>query len=173
MKREDVEAVWRARLFAHPAHYAGSIFDNLRLSQYLVSRRLVPFFQDSARLPVLAEPYPRDDGSQSSALFRRTGLVVPEQQPPPENTPLGINVAWALLRMFVVWGLAAVGIWQLSRLVPEMVIAIGLLGMLFVLTLAATSTVDIRDLLPFVPLVYLTQAVGLTWLIEAMVARTR
>jgi hypothetical protein len=52
-------------------------------------------------------------------------------------------------------------------------IAVGMLGLLFVLTLAATSTVDSRELLPFVPLVYLAQAVGLTWIIEAMVSRSR
>jgi hypothetical protein len=173
MKREDVDEVWRGRLLAHPGQYVASILDNLRLTHYLVGRRLVPFFQDGGRLPVQAEPFPRDDGGPASTLFRRTGLLVSEQQPPPENVSIGAEAARALLRLIAAWGLALVGIWQLSRLVPELVIAIGLLGVLFVLTLAATGTVDIRELLPFVPLVYLTQALGLTWIVEAMLARSR
>jgi hypothetical protein len=173
MAREDVEAIWKGRVLAHPLQYLGSIVNDLRLTQYLAARQLVPFFANVEPRPLFAEPFPPDDGSPASTMFRRTGLLVSDQPATADSASLGTETARALLRMVVTWGLLALGVWQLGRLAPVVTIAIGLLGVLYVLTLAATSTVDIRELLPFVPLVYIAQAVGLTWIVEAIVARHR
>ncbi len=173
LKREDVLAVWQGRLLARPFLYVGSILDNLRLTHYLIARRLVPFFLDLGHMSLFVEYFPRDDGSPAAALFRRTGLLVMEQQPFPANYPVAVEAAWALLRLATVWGLAGLGVWQLGRRMPELTIAMTILGALFVLTTAATNTADVRYVLPFVPLVYLAEAIGLAWLVEAMVARSR
>jgi hypothetical protein len=173
LKREDVLAVWQGRLLARPFQYVGSILDNLRLTHYLIARRLVPFFLDLDHMSLFVEYFPRDDGSPAATLFRRTGLLIGEQQPFPANYPLQVEAAWALLRLLAVWVLAGLGVWQLGRRLPELTVAMTILGVLFLLTTAATNTADVRYVLPFVPLVYLAQAIGLAWLVEVMVVRTQ
>jgi hypothetical protein len=168
INREDVLAVWQGRLLAHPIEYVGSILGNLRLTHYLIARRLVPFFLDLGHLSLFVEYFPRDDGSPAATLFRRTGLLVMDQQPFPANYPFEVETTWAVLRLLAVWGLAGFGVWQLGRRLPELTIAMTILGLLFVLTTAATNTADIRYVLPFVPLIYLAEAVGLVWLVEAV-----
>jgi hypothetical protein len=173
IKREDVLAVWQGRLQAHPLLYVGSILDNLRLTHYLIARRLVPFFLDLDHLSLFVEYFPPDDGSPAASLFRRTGLLVLEQQPFPANYPLEVETAWAVLRLVAVWGLTGLGVWQLGRRLPELTIALATLGVLFVVTTAATNTADIRYVLPFVPLVYLAEAIGLVWIVESVVDAVR
>jgi hypothetical protein len=166
---EDVRAVWRERLRSHPFQYALSVLNDLRLGHYFVARPFVPFFPNLDRVPIFRAPYPPDDGSLRSTLFRWTGLSVLEQEPYPANYPLQIETLYALIRVVAVWTLVAIGLWQVSVQSRGITVAIVTLFGLYVLVTAATSTIDARDVLPFVTLIYLAEAVGLAWLAQLLV----
>lgn len=167
---EDVQAVWLARLRAHPFRYLGSVLEDLRLGHYLLARTIVPFFLDLDRVPLFRVLYPQDDGSERSRLFRQTGLTVLEREPYPASFPLQTEALQAALRVLAVWGLIALGVWQLGRRYPGQTATLTTLAALFVLMTAATNTVDARYLLPFMPLVYLAQAAGLVWIARSLLA---
>jgi hypothetical protein len=166
---EDVRAVWRERLRSRPHVYVLSVLDDLRLSHYLVARALVPFFLDVDRLPLDRVPYPKDEDGPRSTVFRWTGLMVMDQPPFPATFPLQIEIVLALIRVLAVWGLLAIGLWQVYLQSRGITVTVMILFAMFLLVTAATSTVDARTVLPFVMLIYLAEAVGVAWVAQLLV----
>jgi hypothetical protein len=173
MRLEDVAAVWRDRLLAHPGRYLLSVWDDLRLGHYLLARTMVPFVLDLDRVPLFQVLYPPDDGSPRSQVFRRTGLILLEREPYPAMFPVQVEVAQAILALVAVWGLSGLGVWQLGRIAPGLTATFAVLGLLLVLMTAATNTVDPRYLLPVMPLVYLAEATGLAWIVRRLLGQLR
>jgi len=170
---EDVRAVWLGRLLANPGRYLLSVAEDLKLGHYLLARALVPYFLDLSRLPLFFALYPADDGSERSVLFRQTGLIVLEREPYPASFPLQVEIFYAVVRLIAVWGLLALGVWQLGQRFLGLTTSVAILTVLFVLMTAATNTVDARYLLPFMVPIYLAEAAGLAWIGRTLVAATR
>jgi len=171
LRPADVRAVWWGRLAANPAVYVSAVLDDVLRGHDYLTRQLVPFFGDPARLLPLSEPYPRDDGSPAGDLFRATGLLILDRSP-PAHFPYQVEVANAVLRMVGVWGLAALGVWRCWRASGPAIVAGGTLLVGFALTAAATNTLHIRYLLPLVPFLWLLQAAGAAWIVRVLVGAT-
>lgn len=169
---EDVRAVWFARLKAHPTAYVWSVIEDLRLGHYQVTRTMVPFFVDLDRIPLFRVLYPRDDGSPAARLFYQSGLEVLEREPYPATFPLETAALQAVLRVIAFWGLLGLGAWRLARVAPGQTAMWLTLAALFTLMTAATNTVHARYLLPFMPLVALTQAAGMVWIARTLAGWT-
>jgi hypothetical protein len=93
-----------------------------------------------------------------------------EREPYPATFPLQVEVVQALLRVAAVWSLVGLGLGQLGRWYPGQTVTFTALGVLFLLMTAATNTVHARSVLPFMPLIYLAEAAGLTWIARSLLA---
>lgn len=158
-----VEAVWRDRLRARPFAYLGVMLEEVRRKHYFVAASFTPFAADTT--PNLAR-IPRRDDSPASRLYRRTGLYLPGVGLSAWATSTA--VAEGALRLAVFWVPLVAGLVALIRRwpIPTLTALVTLAG--YTAALAFGIFIDGRYLLPFAPLIYVAQALGLATLVTML-----
>lgn len=158
-----VEEVWRARLAARPSDYLAVMLDELRRKHDFVAMSFAPFMADTT--PHRARIPPRDS-TLASRVYRASGFHLPGIGTGVPSTAAALSKGVARTVLFwvpLIWGLIA-----LHRRWPFATLTCVFACAAYVPALAFGIFIDGRYLLPFAPLIYLAQAVGLAGLVTSL-----
>jgi hypothetical protein len=159
----EIEAVWRDRLRARPLTYIAAMLEEIKRKHHFIAMSFTPFMADTTPNRTRI---PKRDESAASRLYRASGLYLHGLG--EGVAPTSAALADAVLRLGLFWIPLVCGLWLMGTRWPFATVTAVVCLAGYTVALAFGIFIDGRYLLPFAPLIYVAQAMGLASVIRGI-----